>query len=154
MTESPPPPDAPPADVAPTLPMALLRAREAVMTRVRPMLRAHGVTEQQWRVLRALADAGPLDAAQLARRAFLLRPSLVRILRDMQARGLVERVASSTSPKRSLCAVTAQGRALLDDTADDTAAIQAEIERIYGAGALAELKRNLEALERILTRSR
>ena len=39
-----------------SLPMALLRAREAVMRRFRPGLRCHGVTEQQWRVLRALAE--------------------------------------------------------------------------------------------------
>ncbi len=41
-----------------SLPMALLRAREAVMRRFRPGLRDHGVTEQQWRVLRALAGLG------------------------------------------------------------------------------------------------
>ena len=39
-----------------SLPMALLRAREAVMARFRPLFRLHGVTEQQWRVLRALRD--------------------------------------------------------------------------------------------------
>ncbi|MGM3243097.1 hypothetical protein ACS2VP_27140, partial [Bacillus cereus group sp. Bc237] len=38
-----------------SLPMALLRSRESVMVRFRPMLRAHGLTEQQWRVLRAMA---------------------------------------------------------------------------------------------------
>ncbi|MGH7006661.1 MAG: hypothetical protein ACREIP_22160, partial [Alphaproteobacteria bacterium] len=32
-----------------SLPMQLLRAREAVMQRFRPMLHQHGVTEQQWR---------------------------------------------------------------------------------------------------------
>ena len=35
--------------------MLLLRAREAVMLRFRDMLRRQGLTEQQWRVLRALA---------------------------------------------------------------------------------------------------
>jgi hypothetical protein len=40
-----------------SLPMALLKAREAVMVRFRPSLRAHGLTEQQWRVLRIMSVA-------------------------------------------------------------------------------------------------
>ena len=45
-----------------SLPMALLRAREATMRWFRPHLAAHGLTEQRWRVLRALTSAdGPLD---------------------------------------------------------------------------------------------
>ncbi len=102
-------------------------------------------------MLRALADAEALEPAQLVQRAFLLRPSLVRILKDLQARGLVQRVASKASAKRSLQAITDKGRALLAETAEDTAAIQAGIERLYGAEALAELKRSLETLERLLT---
>ena len=38
------------------LPQALLRAREAVMRYFRPNLKIAGVTEQQWRVIRALSD--------------------------------------------------------------------------------------------------
>jgi hypothetical protein len=41
-----------PRDTRRALPIALLRAREAVMVRFRPILRYHGVTEQQWRVMR------------------------------------------------------------------------------------------------------
>jgi homoprotocatechuate degradation regulator HpaR len=137
-----------------SLPMALLRAREAVMARIRPMLRTHGVTEQQWRVLRTMADARPMEAGQLAREVFLLRPSLTRILRDLQARGLVQRVASGAGLRRSLLSITDAGRGLIDATIADAAAIQDEIEVIYGAEALAELKRNLATLERSLTRAR
>ena len=66
-----------------SLPMELLRAREAVMRRFRPGLRGHGVTEQQWRILRALAHSGPLEVSQLADATCLLAPSLSRILPDM-----------------------------------------------------------------------
>ena len=41
-----------------SLPIMLLRAREAVMKRFRPMLKAHGLSEQQWRVLRVLNETG------------------------------------------------------------------------------------------------
>ena len=74
-----------------SLPMSLLRAREAVMRQFRPSLRANGLTEQQWRILRALSSVETIEVTELARLAFLLGPSLSRILRDLEARQLVER---------------------------------------------------------------
>ena len=65
--------------------MALLRTREAVMWLFRPGLRSRGVTEQQWRILRALAHAGPLEVTELADATFLLGPSLSRILPDWRS---------------------------------------------------------------------
>ena len=39
-----------------SLPMALLRAREAVMRGFRRVLREHGLNEQEWRIIRALKE--------------------------------------------------------------------------------------------------
>ena len=39
-----------------SLPMALLRAREAVMKKFIPSLRENGLSSQQWRVIRALNE--------------------------------------------------------------------------------------------------
>src|SRR6266550_3326936 len=77
-----------------SLPMSLLRAREAVMRQFRPSLRQHGLTEQQWRILRALTAVETIEVTELARMAFLLGPSLSRILRDLEARHLIEREAA------------------------------------------------------------
>src|ERR1700722_16121357 len=74
-----------------SLPMLLLRGREAVMRYFRPGLLEHGVTEQQWRVLRALSTADEMDVRMLANVTYLLPPSLSRILKDMRRRGLVKR---------------------------------------------------------------
>ena len=41
-----------------SIPIALLRAREAVMAHFRPLLADRGYTEQQWRVLRILNEYG------------------------------------------------------------------------------------------------
>ncbi len=49
---------APMREFSRSLPMSLLRAREAVMRQFRPSLRNHGLTEQQWRILRALDGGG------------------------------------------------------------------------------------------------
>src|SRR5215468_10566700 len=79
-----------------SLPMSLLRAREAVMRQFRPSLRHHGLTEQQWRILRALTSVEAIEVTELARLAFLLGPSLSRILRDLESRGLIERRSAET----------------------------------------------------------
>jgi hypothetical protein len=62
-----------------SLPIALLRAREAVMAYFRPHHRKGGITEQQWRVIRVLYLDGETDATSLARCSYLLAPSLSRI---------------------------------------------------------------------------
>src|SRR5687768_9524932 len=77
-----------------SLPMALLRAREAIMRRFRPILGRHDVTEQQWRVLRALDDAnGSVTVGELSDQTFLLGPSLSRMLVKLDDRGLITRSA-------------------------------------------------------------
>ena len=70
-----------------SLPMQLLQAREAAMAHFRPMLREHGLTEQQWRVLRVLASEEQLDTGELASRTVLLAPSLSRILQSLESEG-------------------------------------------------------------------
>src|SRR5579872_2236199 len=92
---------------ADSLPMSLLRTREAVMRRFRPGLRAHGVTEQQWRILRALAGQEPLEVKALAARTCLLAPSVSRILPDLEARDLIVRRPVATDLRRSAVTLTA-----------------------------------------------
>ena len=58
---------APMRDFSRSLPMSLLRAREAVMRQFRPSLRKHGLTEQQWRILRALTAVEAIEVTELAR---------------------------------------------------------------------------------------
>ena len=60
-------------DFAHSLPMALLKAREAVMAGFRPDLEAHDLTEQQWRVLRVLTEHPGITTGELAERAALLQ---------------------------------------------------------------------------------
>ena len=38
------------------LPSLLLQARESIMGHTRPFLRSHGLSDQQWRVLRVLGN--------------------------------------------------------------------------------------------------
>ncbi len=130
-----------------SLPMSLLRAREAVMRQFRPSLRSHGLTEQQWRILRALTAVEEIEVTELARVAFLLGPSLSRILRDLEARALIERKAAVTDARRAVVSISAKGLKLIEAVAPTSEAIYAEITRRFGARKLAELHEMLGALE-------
>ena len=130
-----------------SLPMSLLRAREAVMRQFRPSLRRHDLTEQQWRILRALAAIDAIEVTELARTAFLLGPSLSRILRDLDARGLIERKTAKTDLRRGVISISEKGLKLMAIVAPSSEAIYAAITRRYGAQKLAQLQDMLGALE-------
>src|SRR5579883_1985528 len=130
-----------------SLPMALLRAREAVMRQFRPSLRRHGLTEQQWRILRALAAVEESEVTELARTAFLLGPSLSRILRDLEARRLIERRTAASDLRRGVVSISEKGVKLMEVVAPSSEAIYAAITRRYGARKLLELQQMLGALE-------
>ena len=133
-----------------SLPMALLRAREAVMRRFRPGLRRRGVTEQQWRILRALAHSGPLEVTALAESTFLLAPSLSRILPDLEARGLISRRQLDSDLRRAVVGLEPGGLKLIAAHAPDSEEIYDAIGRSFGRERLDQLFTLLRELEETL----
>jgi homoprotocatechuate degradation regulator HpaR len=140
-----------------SLPMALLRAREAVMGEFRPNLAENGLSEQQWRVLRALssvADAGSgsgpdglgIGVGELADRTLLLGPSLSRILVKLEEEGLVERTLDENDARRSHITITDDGVDLVRKIAPQSEVIYAGIERRFGRKRLAALVAELHEL--------
>jgi homoprotocatechuate degradation regulator HpaR len=136
-----------------SLPMELLRAREAAMARFRPVLRKHGLTEQQWRVIRALADCDHIDAGELARRSFLLAPSLTRILQFLEKERIVNRTSDSGDQRRSVLTLTEKGRQIITRVGPDSEDRYAEIEAEFGHERLESLYALLAEFYTILGRS-
>jgi homoprotocatechuate degradation regulator HpaR len=133
-----------------SLPMALLRAREAVMRRFRPGLRNRGVTEQQWRILRALAHSGSLEVTALADATFLLAPSLSRILPDLESRGLISRRQMDSDLRRAVVRLEPKGLKLIAAHAPDSEEIYDCIARSFGQERLDQLFTLLRELEETL----
>lgn len=137
-------------DLSRSLPLALMRAREAVMQYFRPHHRKHQVTEQQWRVLRVLYKGGELEATELARQSMLLAPSLTRILRDLEGSRMITRRWDEADRRRSVIAIAPAGVALLAKVAPLSEASFAEITKLYGEARLNQLFKLLSELERAL----
>jgi len=106
-----------------SLPIALIRAREGVMAPIREMLAETGLTEQQWRVLRVLAEQGRLDAKTLADRASLLFPSLTRIAATLRGKGLITQTRDQADRRRQLIEISPAGQRIIDDHTGQAALI-------------------------------
>ncbi len=130
----------------------LLAAREAVMAPIRPELRSADVTEQQWRVLRVLDDHESLDAAALAAAALLHAPSLTRILKELNERGLITRGPDPGDARRSIVAITAAGRRLIGETAAHTLAVLEGYAEAFGRERLEALRQEIAAFTASIAR--
>lgn len=132
-------PDFLPTNVHHSLPMALLRARESVMRQYRPMLEAHGVNEQQWRVLRVLAEEDQLDASEVAARANVLAPSLTRMIRLMVEKGLIEKGRDGADARRVMLKIAPNGVQVIRTASSESRRIYQDIEARYGPERMTQL---------------
>lgn len=128
------------------LPRLLLQAREALMAHARPGLRAQGLSDQQWRVLRVLGEHGVVETGRVAREAFILGPSLTGVLSRMERDGLVRRARDSADQRRTVVAATAKGRKLVQELAHGVEAHYARMERALGKDKLGQLYELLDEL--------
>ena len=94
------------------LPQLMLQAREALMAQFRPILNENGVTEQQWRIIRALLTHGPLEPRQLCDFCQISSPSIVGVLLRMEEAGLVDRERMADDQRRVRVSVTPRSRQL------------------------------------------
>lgn len=132
-----------------SLPMSLLLAREAVMQRFRSSLHLFNITEQQWRVLRALNTVPEIEVTALAKATYLLAPSLSRILKDLEARRLIVRKSAARDMRKSLIAISPEGVKLIEAVAPYSEEIYREITANFGEEKLAQLQELLKELTRV-----
>jgi homoprotocatechuate degradation regulator HpaR len=131
-----------------SLPMALLRAREAVMVNFRPMLGKFDVTEQQWRVVRVVAEAGKLAATEVAARASILAPSLTRMIRSLEERKFIRRSKDAGDGRRVMLEIAPAGAKLIERASPESLAIYDRLEREFGKAKLETLLDLLDELTR------
>ena len=69
-----------------------------------------GLTEQQWRIIRTLAQYQELDSTTLAEKACILKPSLTGIINRMLEIGLIVRRRSDTDQRFSFISLSEEGQ--------------------------------------------
>ncbi len=129
-----------------SLPLQLLKAREATMTFFRPLLQENSITEQQWRVLRALRAFGELESKQLADHCCILSPSLTGIIKRLEQQGYITRKKSEEDQRRTLIRLTEKSEVLFKRLSPDVEAKYKKFTDLYGTEKLAVLSQLLKEL--------
>jgi homoprotocatechuate degradation regulator HpaR len=112
----------------------------------RPLLRAFNLSEQQWRVLRALASISEIEIKDLARSTCLVPPSLSRILKNLKNRGLIARRRSDEDMRHGYVSISCDGRTVVENMEPVVESIVAEIARRCGDLPVGELETLLDRL--------
>ena len=116
------------------------------------MLREHDVTEQQWRVLRALASSTvALRFSDIAHATYISLPSLSRLLKTLEARGIVRRAVHEDDLRAAQLSLTRAGRALIARIAPVSEGHYDEITAAIGAVDIEQLYALLDVVVHRLT---
>jgi len=124
----------------------MLGAKEAVIAPMRPKLREYNITEPQWRVMRVINDRGATDATGLAEVGLLHAPSVTRILKELEARQLIDRQPDPHDRRRTLVALSAEGREIVKTVSRHVLHVMREYSERFGTQRLDRLVNELRAL--------
>ena len=116
------------------------------MAPIRVMLQESNISEQRWRVLRVVEEAGEVEQTAIAAAACLQLPSLTRILRSMESDGLVTRKNDVTDRRSWLVSITPEGEKLIDSHRKNSAEILSKLRNQLG---VEKTDRLLDTLEEI-----
>ena len=133
----------------PNLPLLLLRGRERLLSYFRPILNAHGLTEQQWRILRVLLE-GALEPRQICEVCCISSPSLVGVLTRMRQLGLINRSPVAHDQRRVLVSPTPRARRLAAAIIPEIQGAYREIDARVGKSFLRQLNDTVVELLAVL----
>jgi homoprotocatechuate degradation regulator HpaR len=128
------------------LPLLLLQARERVISHFRPILKAHDITEQQWRIVRVLLEVEALEPREIAELCGISGPSLTGILTRMQELRLVTRRQMKHDQRRYLVTLTQRGRELASRMAPLIDETYVRLEQLAGSDLCVSLYKALDQL--------
>jgi DNA-binding MarR family transcriptional regulator len=95
--------------------LSLLRTTDVVRRRIAGVIEPHGLTAQQFNVLRILRGAGDdgLPTLEVAERMVEQTPGITRLLDRLETKGLVRRQRCPKDRRQHLCWITPAGRTLI-----------------------------------------
>lgn len=133
-----------------SLPMSLLKAREAVMKTFVPSLKEYDLSPQQWRVIRSLEQEGGLDISEISKRCFLLLPSLSRIVKNLETRNFIVRKPVEADQRKTALYLTDKAKGVYQKIAPKSSERYQYITKKFGYGKLELLYELLDDLIEVL----
>jgi DNA-binding MarR family transcriptional regulator len=139
--------------------IALLRTADVVTRRLTSVVEPHGITLQQYNVLRILRGAGSqgLPTLAVAKRMIERTPGVTRLVDRMERKGWVARERCRDDRRRVWCRITPAGLEILSrldapvaDLDDTLAVVLADAELEALIGLLARLRAHLHGNPEVL----
>ena len=128
--------------------VALLRTVDVIRGELERALAPHGITAQQYNVLRILRGSHPepLPTLEIAERMIERAPGITRLLDRLEAAGMVKRERCPGDRRIVHCTITRAGLAVLDATEELVRSLD---EGRAGRLSKAELAKLVEFLDRV-----
>ena len=97
--------------------LGLLRTADAIKRSLAHVVEPHGITPQQYNVLRILRGAGAegLPTLTVGERMVEQTPGVTRLIDRLERKGLVARTPCPKDRRRVFCQITAKGLDLLEE---------------------------------------
>lgn len=127
------------------LPQRFLKARECLMAHFRPILNHFGLTDQQWRILRALDEHGQLEPREICDLCQIHSASMAGMLARMDELALVQRSRVAGDQRRVVVRLAPKGDQLVTDMAPLIDLQYQLIEEAFGKDMVDDLFQSLEA---------
>ena len=115
--------------------LAVLKTADVFRRAVAALLAPHGITPQQYNVLRILRGAGPegLPTLAIGERLIEQTPGMTRLLDRLEAKRLIRRKRCAKDRRQVLCWITPAGLRLLDQLDEVIAQPEQRLARVWTA---------------------
>lgn len=96
--------------------ISIVRTADVLKRRFVALVEPHGISGQQYNVLRILRGAAPeqLPTLEIAGRMIERAPGITRLIDRLERKGLVSRERCATDRRQVMCGITPAGRTLLE----------------------------------------
>ncbi len=114
------------------------------MVYFRPALSKRQLTEQQWRILRALYEEKQLEPRELCQQCCILSPSMAGILKRMEELNLVVKVPSDFDKRRVMVTLATGVADMVEDILRENRAAYDLLAKKVGEQEMKELMAQLD----------
>ena len=127
--------------------LAILKTADTIRRDMLRVVAPHGLSMEQYNVLRILRGAGcdGLPTLEVAARMIEQTPAITRLIDKLEAKGLVERVRSETDRRQVYCRISRAGLKMLSELDPPVSAANDRI----GSLSKADLRVLVSSLEKI-----
>ena len=132
----------------------LAQASELISAEFHRVVRKHGLSVTEWRVLATLAGGEPVSIGKLAQVTVTKQPTVTRLLDRMEARGQAERLPHDSDRRVTLVRITRKGSKTVEQLMALARDHEMKVLEPFGLARAEELKTTLRQMIELHVRVR